>query len=102
VIDSNSAVREVIWSNIAGTLVVQTTSIRPVEAMGPLLADALGMLLASRLAGPIQQDTDKAERWLKRSREAFELAAGSEATEIGGEARTFGDGGLALARLSAA
>ena len=82
---ANGAASKIIKAATAGPLQVDVIRRRPVEALTPLLADALGLLLASRLAGPIQQAEDKADRLLKRANEAFLLAEGSEASEIGGQ-----------------
>ncbi len=100
-VDSNGASTRIIKAAWAGPLRVDVIRRRPVAALTPLLVDALGLLLASRLAGPIQQAEDKADRRLKRANEAFLLAEGSEASEIGGQAPMIGTGPLAEARASA-
>lgn len=100
-IDSNGAARVVIKTVWNGPLNVDLIMWRPPEALTPLLVDALALLLASRAAGPIQQNEDKARRLEKAAGDAFLLAEASEASEIGGQAPTFGMSGLTAARLSA-
>lgn len=100
-VDGNGAARVVVWSVTEGPLNVEITRKRPPEALSPLLVDALGLLLASRLAGPILQSDQRAARLLKEANDAFVLAEGSEAGEIGGQEPVIGLGGLARARRSA-
>lgn len=100
-LDENGAPTVVIKAVWNGPLHVDLIMKRPPEALTPLLVDALAMSLASRAAGPIQQSEEKARAWEKKANDAFLLAEASEASEIGGQATTFGMGGLAAARLSA-
>lgn len=100
-VDEHGAATVIIKADWKGPLRAEVVVKRPPEALTPLLVDALGMLLAARLAGPIKQDASLGDRWLKRADEAFLLAEASEAGEIGGQDPTFGMGGLSAARLSA-
>lgn len=101
VVGAGNAVTRVIRAEVPGPLVVELVMRRPVEAMTPLLADALAWELASRLAGPIQSSEAKAKWAGDRAEAAFAKAAGSEASEIGGQEPMLGNGGLTMARLSA-
>ena len=100
-IDANGAAVTVIKTNIAAPLEVELIVRRPIEALTPLLVDALALLLASRLAGPIQQNEQKAAQLEKAANEAFMLAEGAEASEIGGQDPMIGAGPLYVGRLSA-
>lgn len=97
----SGAATVVIKAAWPGPLQVDVVRLRPPEALTPLLADALGLLLASRLAGPIQQNEQKADRLLKAAEQAFLLAETAEATEISGQEPMIGTGPLAAARASA-
>lgn len=95
------AVTQTIRAAVSGPLRVDLLMARPVEALTPLLADALAWELAARLAGPIQSSETKA-KWAKgNADDAYALAEGSEATEIGGQEPGQGMGPLTLARLQA-
>lgn len=98
VLDAQGAVRSVIWSNRAGPLVVQLVMRRPIEACSPLLVDAIALSLAARLAGPIQQNEQKAQRLAQAAEDAFNRADFAEASEIGGQAPILGSGALTAAR----
>lgn len=100
-VDDAGAVRGVIKAVHAGPIDVEIGRRRPIEAMTPLLVKAFALDLASQAAGPIQQNEPKAERLMKRANEAYLIAEGAEANEIGGQERMIGDGPLTLARLSA-
>ncbi len=100
-IDENGAAVTVIKTNQTAPLEVELIVRRPIEALTPLLVDALALLLASRLAGPIQQNEQKAQRLGQAANDAFLLAEGSEASEIGGQDPVIGPGPLHAARLSA-
>ncbi|MBX9707224.1 MAG: hypothetical protein K2X61_04740 [Caulobacteraceae bacterium] len=95
------AVTRTIRAADKGPLRVDLIMSRPVEALTPLLADALAWELASRLAGPIQSSEAKARWAAGEAEKAYQLAAGSEATEIGGQEPGQGMGGMTLARLQA-
>lgn len=100
-VDANGAARVILKAEDAGPLDVEIGRRRPVEALPALLVDALALDLASRLAGPIQQNEQKAQALLKRANEAWLIAEGSEANEIGGQEPMIGEGALYQARLSA-
>ncbi len=101
VVDAEGAVRRVIRANQAGPVLADLIVRRPVEALTPLLADALAWELASRLAGPIQSNDDKAQWAGRQAEKAYVLASSTEVTEIGGQEPTIPLGPLALARRSA-
>lgn len=100
-VDDSGAMRRTIRTNGSGALYVDLVMRRPVEAMTPLLADALSWELASRLAVPIQSSEDKAQWAARRAETAYARAASAEATEIGGEDPMFEPGALTMARASA-
>lgn len=100
-VDDGGAVRGVIKAAAAGPIDVEIGRRRPVEAMTPLLIKAFALDLAGLAAGPIQQNEQKAEKLTKRANEAYLIAEGAEANEIGGQERMIGDGALYGARLSA-
>ncbi len=100
-VDGQGAIRRVIKASWAGPLKVDVVVRRPIEALTPLLVEALALDLAARLAGPIQQNEQKAEKLMKAAKAAFADAAGTEATEIGGQEPMIGQGDLYYARLSA-
>lgn len=98
---NGEAVTRIIKSSEGGQLRTDLIMKRPPEALTPLLADALGWELASRLAGPIQSSEAKA-KWAKgNADDAYLLAAGAEATEIGGQEPGQGVGPMTAARLQA-
>ena len=101
VVGAGNAVTRVIRAETSGPLVVELVMRRPVEALTPLLADALAWELASRLAGPIQSSEAKAKWAGDKAEVAYARAAGSEASEIGGQQPMLGNGGLTMARLTA-
>jgi hypothetical protein len=100
-VDDNGAARVVIKAVDAGPLDVEIGRRRPIEAMTPLLVKAIALDLAAMLAGPIQQNEQKAQALHKRAAEAYLIAEGAEANEIGGQERMIGDGPMTLGRLSA-
>lgn len=100
-VDAAGAAVMTINAEWAGPLKVELQVLRPPEALTPLLVDALGLLLASRLAGPILKDDQRATRLLNQANDAFVLAEGAEAGEIGGQEPVIGQGALARARRSA-
>ncbi|WP_312782009.1 hypothetical protein [Brevundimonas sp.] len=101
VVGADGDVRRVIRADHPGPLMADLIVRRPVEALTPLLADALAWELASRLAGPIQSNEDKAQWAAKQAEKAYVLASSTEATEIGGQEPVIPMGPLAAARLSA-
>lgn len=101
VVGEDGGVRRVIRANVSGPLLVDLIVTRPPEALTPLLADALGWELASRLAGPIQSNESKAQWAAKQAEKAYILAASTEATEIGGQDELFQPGALQMARRAA-
>lgn len=100
-VDQHGAATVIIKAGWAGPLFAEVIVKRPPEALSPLLVDALGMLLASRLGGPIKQDQNVTDKWLNRANDAFLLAEASEASEVGGQDPTLGHGDLYYARRSA-
>lgn len=100
-VDGSGAARVIVWSVTDGPLQVEISRKRPPEALSPLLVDALGLLLAARLAGPILKSDGRAAQLEKKADDAFVLAEGSEAGEIGGQAPVIGQGALSRARASA-
>jgi hypothetical protein len=95
------AIERTVRAEVSGPLKVDLVMRRPVEALTPLLADALAWELAARLAGPIQSSEAKSKWAQDKAEEAYLLAAGAEATEIGGQEPGLGQGPLATARLGA-
>ncbi|WP_332772937.1 hypothetical protein [Phenylobacterium sp.] len=77
--------RPVIRSSYAGPLKVAIVRRTIPELLTPLLADAIGYELASRLAGPIQSDAKLAAQLKDKADTAYALAQGSEAGEHGGD-----------------
>lgn len=100
-VDGNGASRMVIKTVLSGSIDVELQLKRAPEALTPLLVDALALLLASRLAGPILKSEQRARELLNQARDAFLLAEGSEAGEIGGQDPVIGLGPLAQARAAA-
>ena len=83
--DQNGAVTRIIRANHNGPLIADLIMRRDPEALTPLLADALAWELAARLAGPIPSSEEKG-RWASdKAATAYQLAAGNEASEIGGQ-----------------
>ncbi len=101
VVGAGSAVARLIKAVHGGPLHVDLIMRRPAEGLTPLLVDALAWELASRLAGPIQSSEAKAKWAGDKAELAYAKAAGSEASEIGGQAPLFDGGSLAAARASA-
>jgi hypothetical protein len=98
---SGTAVTRIIKAAVSGPLRVDLIVKRPPEALTPLLADAMGWELAARLAGPIQSSEAKAKWAAGNATEAFAMAAGAEATEIGGQEPGQGVGPMTAARMQA-
>lgn len=100
VLDEAGAVRRIIRTSHAGPLYLDLVVRRPIEALTPLLADALAWELAARLAGPIQSSEAKSEWAFKQAEKAYQRAASAEATEIGGQ-EVLLPSAMALARRAA-
>lgn len=92
--------RPVIRANTPGPIRVAITRRTIPELLSPLLCDALGYELASRLAGPIQSDDKKADYLREKAAKAYLKAMGSEATSFGGQDPLLG-APMAEARLRA-
>lgn len=100
-VDADGRVRRVIRANHPGPVLADVVRLVPVEALTPLLANALAWELAARLAGPIQSNEQKAKWAADKAVQAYARAAGSEMTEIGGQDPLIPMGSLQAARLSA-
>lgn len=99
-VDAENAVRQVIRANAEGPLNVDLIMRRRAEALSPLLADALALELASRLAGPIKSDLALGRKLKGDAMDAYAAAMGSEASQIGGQEPTI-PFGLTAARAQA-
>lgn len=99
-IGAGDSVRKVVRADWAQPLTLAYTRRTPVAGWDPLLADAFGLELAARLAGPINGDSGLGQQLRNRTREAYAKAAGADMGRSQGHG-LHGPGGMAQARAQA-
>lgn len=81
----DDAEKVVIWADSAGPLNVAYVERKAWEAYDAHLLNVISYELASRIAGPIQDDDAKAERMHQKAVMLIGMAFGAEAQEEGGQ-----------------